>query len=95
MRIQKDKDIYVISHNRQKFYCETYEKGLYYAAFILVGDTNPYESIESFHRALKIALNKEFQGNLGDKIDFTGQWWYPSAKYCDKKQPKVKYLELT
>ena len=97
MKIQKDKDIYIVKPSgniRSWYYCKSYEEALYFAAYFLVGDINPHKSLESFHTTLKTRLNKEFQGNLGDKIDFTGKWFYPSQRYTENRQGKVKYLEV-
>ena len=94
MKIKKDKEGYLVSHKKTNYYAKSYEKALFWAAYTLVGDTNPHETLKSFHNALKIALNKEFQGSLGDSIDFSGEWFYPSAQYCAKRQPKVKYLNV-
>jgi hypothetical protein len=97
MKFKREDNMYIVQPSQNRLgwhYAETYEKALYFAAFSLVGDNLPFEDLKSFHSTLRIALNKEFQGNLGDKIDFTGKWWYPSKRYTEKKQEKVKYLTV-
>ena len=98
MNIQKEDNFWMVKPNdqsRDNYYASSYEKALYYAALNLVDDTIMYDSLKSFHNSLKMTLNKEYQGNLGEQIDFTGQWWFPNSAYIAKKQPKVKYLEVT
>ena len=93
---QIEDNIYKVSRGLNEAsvdYCRTYEEALYCVAFGLVGDTSAHESLESFHTTLKMALNKEFQGNLGDRICFKGRFFYPSHKYVSKIQSKVKYLK--
>jgi hypothetical protein len=96
MKIDKINDNeYIVKPNsdsKSHYYTNSYEKALYYTAFELVGDSLPYDSLESFHTSLKIALNREYTGKLGDKIDFSGQWFYPTVEYCINKQGKVKTL---
>lgn len=95
MKIDKVDNHYIVkptSDTRSHYYANTYNKALYYAALYIVGDRLPYQSLESFHTSLKISLNREFRGNLGDKIDFTGQWWYPTAEYCASSQGKQDIL---
>ena len=98
MNIQKEDNFWIVKPNdqsRDNYYASSYAKGLYYVALNLLDSTNMYDSLKSFHRSLKIALNKEYQGNLGEQIDFTGQWWFPNSGYISKKQAKVKYLKVT
>jgi len=91
MKIEKIENQYVVKPTSQVgsfYYTNTYNKALYYSALYLVGDKLPFESLESFHNTLKTALNREFRGNLGEKIDFKGQWWYPTQEYCSNSQGK-------
>lgn len=98
MNIKKEDNFWIVKptgQNRDTYYVSSYEKALYYAAYFLLGDTNAYESLKHFHKSLRMALNKKYTGNLGDRIDFTGQWWYPTAKYVAQKQFKKKKINVT
>lgn len=99
MEIKKVKDNeYIVKPSASKSswsYTRTYGEALYCAARELVGDTSAHDSLESFHSTLKMALNREFQGNLGEQICFKGRFFYPTAGYVNKIQSKVKYLNIT
>jgi hypothetical protein len=98
MKIKKVNETeYIVKPSASKAswsYTRTYGEALYCAARELVGDTRAYVSLESFHSTLKMALNREFQGNLGEQICFKGRFFYPTTGYVSNIQSKVKYLNL-